>query len=155
PFTASPTGTEIEFPVLVTSAPRTSPSVGCSEMQRTRLSPRCCATSRVKVLASSSKVISAFSALNSSGTAPRGNSTSTTGPVIRTTRPLVSLLLLVVSRSAVAVMSLSSSYLGSLGGIGQRICAAYDFADFLGDLGLTLAVGLQCQVFDEFVGVVG
>ena len=34
-----------------------------------------------------------------------GNSTSTTGPVTRTTRPLVSLLLAVVSRSAVAVMS--------------------------------------------------
>ena len=35
-------------------APRTRPSVGCIEMARTRLSPRCCATSRVSVFAISS-----------------------------------------------------------------------------------------------------
>ncbi|SKT29418.1 Uncharacterised protein [Mycobacteroides abscessus subsp. abscessus] len=39
------------LPVLTTSTPRTRPSVGCIEMVRTRLSPRCCATSRVSVLA--------------------------------------------------------------------------------------------------------
>ena len=51
PLTTSPTGTEIGLPVSVTGAPRTRPSVGCIETVRTRLSPRCCATSRVSVLA--------------------------------------------------------------------------------------------------------
>ena len=37
-------------PVEVTSAPRTRPSVGSSEIARTMLSPMCCSTSRVSVL---------------------------------------------------------------------------------------------------------
>src|SRR6202048_3207517 len=152
PLTPSPTGTEIDAPVSTTSAPRTRPSVGCIEMQRTRLSPRCRATSRVNVLASSENVMSVWSALNNAGTAPRGNSTSTTGPVTRTTRPLVSLPALVVSRSAVAVMS--SSLLWILLGAGQRVRATDDFADFLGDLSLAFPVGLQSQIRDEVVGVV-
>ena len=41
PFVASPTGTEMALPVSATSAPRTRPSVGCMEMVRTTLSPRC------------------------------------------------------------------------------------------------------------------
>ncbi len=52
PLTWSPTGTEIGRPRSVTSWPRTRPSVGCIEMVRTRLSPRCWATSRVSVFAS-------------------------------------------------------------------------------------------------------
>ena len=39
-------------------------------------------------------------------------------------------------------------------GVGQRVSAADDFTDFLRDLGLTLSVGLQCEVLDEIVGVV-
>ena len=63
-----------------TSAPRTRPSVGCIEMARTMLSPRCCATSRVSVLVPSARVTSTCSALKISGIASRGNSASTTGP---------------------------------------------------------------------------
>src|SRR6201993_4732390 len=107
PLTPSPTGTEIEAPVSITSTPRTSPSVGCIEMVRTRLSPRCCATSSVNVFASDANVTSACRALNSSGTEPRGNSTSTTGPVTRTTRPLVSVLLEFFDFSVVAAISSS------------------------------------------------
>src|ERR1700722_11408209 len=110
PLTPSPTGTEIESPVSVTSTPRTSPSVGSSEIVRTRLSPRCCATSSVSVFASASNVTSACSALNRSGTEPRGNSTSTTGPVIRTTRPLVSVPLAFFEFSVcLVVVAISSS----------------------------------------------
>ena len=49
PLVTSPTGTEIGAPVLITSAPRTSPSVGCMAMARTMSSPMCCSTSRVSV----------------------------------------------------------------------------------------------------------
>ena len=56
PLVTSPTGTVIGLPVSVTSAPRTRPSVGCIEMARTRLSPRCWATSRVSVLSSPPRV---------------------------------------------------------------------------------------------------
>ena len=41
PLVTSPTGTEIDEPVSVTGAPRTSPSVGCIAIARTWLSPRC------------------------------------------------------------------------------------------------------------------
>src|SRR5271156_2377942 len=112
PLTPSPTGTEIESPVLNTSTPRTSPSVGCIEMVRTRLSPRCSATSSVNVFASALNVTSACRALNSPGTEPRGNSTSTTGPVIRTTRPLVSEPFEFVDFSVCLVAAISSSLPG-------------------------------------------
>ena len=89
PLTTSPTGTEIGALVSVTAAPRTRPSVGAIETVRTRLSPRCCATSRVMVRATDSRLISTVSALYSAGSPPRGNSTSTTGPMTRTTRPAI------------------------------------------------------------------
>ena len=77
----------IGAPVSRTSAPRTRPSVGCIEIARTMLSPRCWATSRVSVLVPSARVTSTCSALKISGIASRGNSASTTGPMTRTTRP--------------------------------------------------------------------
>ncbi len=49
PLVTSPTGTEIGPPVSRTATPRTMPSVGFIEIARTRLSPMCCATSRVSV----------------------------------------------------------------------------------------------------------
>ena len=49
PSTALPTGTVMPRPVLRTGAPRTRPSVGCMQMQRTRPSPICWATSAVTV----------------------------------------------------------------------------------------------------------
>ncbi len=47
PSVASPTGTRMGPPVSWTALPRTRPSVGCSEMARTMLSPMCWATSRL------------------------------------------------------------------------------------------------------------
>ena len=63
PLVTSPTGTVIGPPVSVTAAPRTRPSVGCMEIARTMLSPRCWSTSRVSVLVSSPSVTSTCSAL--------------------------------------------------------------------------------------------
>ncbi len=63
PLTTSPTGTEIGAPVSVTAWPRTRPSVGCMEMARTMLSPRCWATSRVSAFVSPPRVTSTLSAL--------------------------------------------------------------------------------------------
>ena len=62
PLVTSPTGTSIGAPVLVTSAPRTRPSVGCMEIARTMSSPMCCSTSRVSVRVSSPSVTSTCSA---------------------------------------------------------------------------------------------
>src|SRR4051795_5350585 len=184
PLVASPTGTEIAEPVSATSAPRTRPSVGCIEMVRTTLSPRCWATSRVSVLPRSARVTSTLSALNRSGIASRGNSTSTTGPVTRTTRP-APVVSWVVGRSSVTVICaallpwgsgsrLSSCVFSVHGGGGsrrhrggaqwcgsvvaarghQRVGAADDLADLLGDLRLTGLVGLPGQVLRQLLGVV-
>ena len=57
----------IGAPVSRTSAPRTRPSVGCIEIARTMLSPRCWATSRVSVLVPSDRVTSTCSALKMLG----------------------------------------------------------------------------------------
>jgi hypothetical protein len=69
PWVTSPTGTLIGAPVSVISAPRTTPSVGCSAIARTVSSPMCCATSRVNVLDSSPNATSVVSALYRSGIA--------------------------------------------------------------------------------------
>src|SRR5690606_35029472 len=175
PLTMSPTGTEIGLPESVTVAPRTRPSVGCMEMVRTMLSPRCWATSSVSVLATEVRVTSACRALNSSGMEPRGNSTSTTGPMTRTTRPAAPPVRLVLSCVTAAVIGVGSLRVwlrpGRAGWYGpfaqaaallvavrarrQRVHAADDLADFLRDLGLTDRVGLALQDAGEFVGVVG
>ncbi len=52
PSVWSPTGTEMGSPRLRTSAPRIRPSVGAMAMARTRLWPRCWATSAMTVRAS-------------------------------------------------------------------------------------------------------
>ncbi len=62
PRVTSPTGTDSGEPVSRTSAPRTRPSVGCIEMARTMLLPRCWATSSVRVLVPSERVTSTCSA---------------------------------------------------------------------------------------------
>ncbi len=62
PFVTSPTGTSIGPPVLMTSAPRMRPSVGCSAIVRTTLSPMCCSTSSVSVRVVSARVTSTCSA---------------------------------------------------------------------------------------------
>ncbi len=87
PSVTSPTGTEIGPPVSCTGAPRTSPSVGCSEIARTMLSPMSWATSRFSNLVSSPRVTSVVNRLYIWGICPGGNSMSTTGPMIRASRP--------------------------------------------------------------------
>src|SRR4051812_15752548 len=139
------------------------------EMVRTTFSPRCWATSRVSVLPRSARVTSTFSALNRSGIASRGNSTSTTGPVTRTTRP-VACVCWVVGRSSVTVIctALLPSGCGGVASSGracpasvgraggdQRVGAADDLADLLGDLGLSGLVGLPGEVLGQLLGVVG
>jgi hypothetical protein len=55
-----------------TSVPRTMPSVGCIEIARTMLSPRCCATSRVSVLVPSARAHVDVQRVKISGIASRG-----------------------------------------------------------------------------------
>ncbi len=87
PSVASPTGTRMGPPVSWTALPRTRPSVGCSEMARTMLSPMCWATSRLMFFFSPESSTSVLSRLYCSGMASAGNSTSTTGPMMRAIRP--------------------------------------------------------------------
>src|SRR6478609_2296109 len=143
PLTTSPTGTEMGAPVSVTGAPRTRPSVGCIEMLRTMSSPRCRATSRVRVWASPAPVTSTCRALNNGGTPPRGNSMSTTGPMTRTTRPVVGGASVVVMESVLFIS-----------GCGESVGAADNLGEFLGDLRLPGLVGLPTEVLDDVVRVV-
>src|SRR5579862_937851 len=84
-----------------------------------------------------------------------GNSTSTTGPVTRATRPVPAAASpLSAEFSTVAVMSRRSS-LTRRARVGQRVGAADDLADFLGDLGLPRVVRLAGQRLDQIVRVVG
>ena len=62
PLVTSPTGTSIGAPVLITSVPRTMPSVGSIETARTMLSPMCCSTSKVSIRVSSPSATSTWSA---------------------------------------------------------------------------------------------
>src|SRR5580704_18018441 len=81
------------------------------------------------------------------------NSTSTTGPVTRATRPVVSAASpLAAEFSTVAVIC--SSLIRCVRA-GQRVGAADDLADFLGDLGLPCVVRLTGQRLDQIVRVVG
>src|SRR5664279_3737291 len=172
PRVTSPTGTVMGEPVSVTSEPRTSPSVGCSAMARTMSSPMCCATSRVSFLDSSPSSMSTVSALNRAGIALRPNSTSTTGPMTRTTRPEVTpASLSPVSLSNTVVIRAPSSSSGkrlsgrAAGTPGdacslvapcrsERVGAADDLADFLGDFCLPGLVGQPGVGVDQFLGVV-
>ena len=81
PRVALPTGTWMGAPVFFTGVPRARPSVESMEMQRTMFSPRCCATSMVRLSAWALMVgLVTLRAVYTSGSPPGGNSTSTTGP---------------------------------------------------------------------------
>src|SRR6476660_10428077 len=158
PSVASPTGTVIGPPVSLTCAPRTRPSVGCSEIARTMPSPMCCATSRESVRVSPARVSSVSSRLYISGIESTGNSMSTTGPMTRAIRPPVPSVAVLFS-SAVAVMSLNSLTVrrwlfGRSVGVGQGVHATDDLADFLGDARLPGLVGDTGVLLDELFGVV-
>src|ERR1700689_339867 len=143
PSTASPTGTEMPRPVWRTTAPRTSPSVGFMQTQRTRPSPICWATSPVTVMVAPSITMSTSTAWLISGNECGGNSTSTTGPAIATTRPVSRV---VFSGAMVICFSLSRA---------ERFGAAHDFHDFGGDRVLAGPVHDATEVLAELVGVVG
>src|ERR1700730_1970797 len=82
-----------------------------------------------------------------------GNSTSTTGPVTRATRPVPAAASpLSGVFSSVAVMC---SSLIRCARAGQRVGAADDLADLLGNLGLPCVVELTGQRLEQVVRVVG
>src|SRR5580693_2494579 len=143
PSTASPTGTVMPRPVWRTTAPRTRPSVGFMQTQRTRPSPICWATSPVTVIVAPSMTMSTSTAWLISGSECGGNSTSTTGPAIATTRPVSSV---VFSGAMVICFSLSRA---------ERFGAAHDFHDFGGDRVLSGPVHDATEVLAEFIGVLG
>src|SRR5690625_4781634 len=149
PLTTSPTGTLMGSPVSRTSAPRIMPSWGARLTVRTRLSPRCWATSRVTVLVSPPRATSVCRALFSGGRAPTGNSTSTTGPVTRAMRPVA------VPGSAVPSTVAVTLLLTSRAGTSEGVGAADDLADLVGDLRLAGLVGLAGQGLDKLLGVIG
>src|SRR6476619_5959164 len=161
PSVASPTGTVIGPPVSLTWAPRTRPSVGCSEIARTMPSPMCWATSRESVRVSPARVSSVSSRLYISGIESTGNSMSTTGPMTRAIRPPVPSVAVFFS-SAVAVMSLNSLccrgvrrwLFGRSVRVGQRVDATDDLADLLGDARLPGLVGDAGVLLDQLFGVV-
>src|SRR5689334_16867537 len=87
------------------------------------------------------------------GIESEANSMSTTGPMTRAIRPTLPAAAAVDS-VAVAVMSLTSPSLLAGGGIGERVHASDDLADFLGNTGLTGLVGDTGELLDQLFGVV-
>ena len=79
PKVSCPTGTEIGIPESTTLTPRVKPSVESIATVRTKLSPKCCATSKTKVSSSDRSTLSAFKI---SGKWPSSKTTSTTAPII-------------------------------------------------------------------------
>src|SRR5699024_8721987 len=153
PLVMSPTGTVIGAPVSVTLPPRTRPSVGFSAIARTRLSPRCWATSRVISLLSPASSTVVFSALYISGMASGGNSMSMTGPMTRAIRPTPGSPASAAGVSdAVVVMSILRCGWCSAGG--QGVGTRDGRAGLRGDLGVPGLVGEPGVVADDVLGVV-
>src|SRR2546422_6292174 len=142
PSTSLPTGTEIGPPVFFTCWPRTRPSVESMAMQRTVFSPRCCATSMVR-LSDLSEIpwFETVKAVKISGSDPGGNSTSTTDPITCVTLPNFA-----VSLSATAIVTSLSL---------QRLSAGDDLHQLLGDRRLPGAVVLEREPPDHLVCVLG
>src|SRR6476646_8682243 len=155
PSTPSPTGIEMPRPVLRTSVPRLSPSVGFMQMTRTRLSPICCATSATIVIVSPSSSASISSAKLISGMASGGNSTSTTGPAMATTRPSLSWVSGVGSAVTVISMLLLLRFLAKGSAVAEGFGTAHDFHDLGGDRVLAGAVHRAGETGDQVLGVVG
>src|SRR4051812_14915275 len=129
------------------------------EMARTMPSPMCSETSSVMVVVTSPRVRSTFSALYISGIESAGNSTSTTGPITRATRPTapplcsdrVSLIVAVIFSASLA--GWGGSFAGGVR-IGERVHAADDLADLLGDAGPAGLVSDPGVLLDQLLGVV-
>src|SRR5579875_554773 len=173
PSTPLPTGTVMPRPLFLTGVPRRRPSVGRRQMQRTRPSPICWATSATMVSVWPSISTSKEMAWLISGSAPGGNSTSTTGPAMATMRPSRSSLVSAVAGST-AVMCCSWSAVLDRGPGGSRrvrvfvgfgvvagaaaaqgLGAADDLHDLGGDGILPGPVHDPGQAGHELVGVVG
>ena len=96
PSVSGPTGTEIGAPRSTAFMPRTRPSAGFIEMQRTRFSPRCWATSVIRSIGTvespSGSVM--WTAFRMDGRCPPGNSTSTVAPMTWTTLPSTAMFFL-------------------------------------------------------------
>src|SRR5689334_18548776 len=166
PRVTSPTGTLIGPPVSVTEAPRTRPSVGCSEIARTIPSPMCWATSSDSTCLLPLSSNSHSSLLYMSGIESTGNSMSTTGPMTRAIRPTAPSPAPVFFSSTVAVIRLNSlrsrgtrglqlwALLAGSVGVGQRVHATDDLADLLGDARLSGLVGDAGVLLDQLLGIV-
>src|SRR5690606_17753198 len=76
---------------------------------------------------------------------------SSTGPMTRATRPVTAAESVVVSSTVAVMVSLSIG----VGGLGQRVSATHDLADFLGDAGLAGLVRQSGVLLDEVLRVVG
>src|SRR2546423_232708 len=136
PSVPSPTGTEIGWPVSVTSWPRTRPSLVSIATVRTVDSPRCWATSSTRRL----PWFLVSSALRIAGRWP-SNCTSTTAPMTWVTRPT----------TLVAVAILFPAPCTS----SQRLRPGDDLDQLLGDHGLAGAVVLERLRPDHLAGVAG
>src|SRR5271154_6803886 len=128
PSVSGPTGTRMGEPVSTASMPRTSPSVVSMATARTVFSPRCCATSSTRVL----PWFFTCSALRIDGRSA-SNLTSTTAPMICEMEPTL--------------------FLAMVGLPLERLGARNDLDQFLGDVGLTLAVVGHVQPVDHLAGV--
>src|SRR5579875_3904040 len=150
-------------PVFTTRSARRSPSVGRMQMQRTRPSPICWATSARIFDLRPSTSISSSTAWLISGRLPGGNSTSTTGPAMATTRP--SARSVIGSATVLTFFALLLGF-GLLPGrrwsrrlplvfLAERLGAADDLHDLGGDGVLAGAVHHPAKRLDQLLGVVG
>src|SRR6185503_12131982 len=146
PRVPAPTGTEIAWPVSVTSWPRTRPSVVSMAMVRTVDSPRCCATSSTSRL----PLLLVSSALRIGGSSP-SNCTSTTAPITCEMRPV----LLADLAMLVLVTTEKGSGGAALAPVSQRLGAGDDLDQLLGDHRLARAVVLQRAPADHVAGISG
>ena len=138
PMVTSPTGTVIGPPVSRTAAPRTMPSVGCSEMARTRLSPMCWATSRLRFVCLAAEVDLGGEQVvhlrhRVGGELDVDDRADDAGDPAGAAR----------RSSLTGVVGDSGSHVNSsfLLGVCEGVGAADDLADLLGDLGLAGLVG--------------
>src|SRR5205085_3569139 len=134
----------------------------------------CWATSLVILISSPSRSTVIVTAVLISGMSPGGNSTSTTGPAIETTFPSLwpssslcccsvsvtligrrSYSLLVRGRDVLHGLHLAEGVGGLMARLAQGFGAAHDLHDLGGDARLTQLVGVDGQVLDELLGVVG
>src|SRR5438067_2943854 len=140
PRTSFPTGIEMGPPVLLTGCPRTRPSVESMAMQRAVFSPRCWATSMVRLSGLSEMLgFDSVKAVKISGSEPAGNSTSTTGPITWVTLPTFD----------ISFIATAAIY----GSLFHRLGAGDDLHQLLGDRRLAGAVVLERKSPDHLVGV--